>query len=204
MDHKLNSTLQNVWRIRLSNMRHLGTHITRHWCILLFSRSVDTSESVCLQLSHRFYCRSCCLLSLRDIAALPSLPYHPVSFASVFLCALPMMDGGTRGSMACCRQSPSAQRSAILWGMYWYSYVLYVQYGPWLCQSTSFPFAYTTIDLFHLRRATVQHISCLPSVSWDLLLFSPTAYFLTETCLWHLPFQTTLLVWRPCCCVRCR
>jgi hypothetical protein len=114
MDHKLNHTLQNVWRIRLTNMQYLGTHITRHWCIFLFSGSVDTSESVCLQLSHRFYCRSCCLLSLRHIVALPSLTYDLDSFASVYLCVLPMIDGGTHESMDCCRQSLSAPRSTIL------------------------------------------------------------------------------------------
>jgi hypothetical protein len=116
MAHRPNPTLQNLWWIRLTNMQYLGTHITRHWYVILFSESVDTFESACLQLTHRFYCRSCCLLSRRDTTALPSLPYDhgPVSFVSMFLCALPMMDGGTRDSMACCRQSPSAQRSAIL------------------------------------------------------------------------------------------
>jgi hypothetical protein len=66
-------------------MQYPGTHIIRHWCIFLFSGSVYALESVCLHLSHRFYCRSCCLLSLRDIAALPSLPYDPVVVMCHFL-----------------------------------------------------------------------------------------------------------------------
>jgi hypothetical protein len=48
-----------------------------------------------LLLSHWSYCCACCLLFRGDVAVVSSLPYDPVSLASLLLSMLSLMDGST-------------------------------------------------------------------------------------------------------------
>jgi hypothetical protein len=55
-----------------------------------------------------------------DVAVVSSLPYDPVSLASLLLSMLLLMDGSTWETMACWRRDPITQLFAISQSLFWY------------------------------------------------------------------------------------